>query len=313
MNTITINASTARWLAVNSQLLNCDVSESTGNDDIYRIIDRLGYVQIDTLTVVERAHHHTLWNRQPGYRNEVLENLLSCERNVFEYWAHAMSYVPMQDYRFYMPRMRSFFDPIGKWEKERLEKYGYLMQPVLEQLRIDGPLTSSDVKSNVEAHPGGSSWNPNPCKAALELLLLRGDVMVTERRNFQRVYDLTERVLPAGIDTRFPSDDELGRFLVKRALMAHGVVRERDISLHIDAAHNSLISKCLRQMVENNEVCMVQLEENSKIKMYVEPWVLTAASDNCEMKKTVHLLSPFDNMLFSRDRIKQLFDFDYRL
>jgi uncharacterized protein YcaQ len=147
----------------------------------------------------------------------MLDELLAVDRTIFEYWGHAASYLPMQDYRFYLPRMQSYFNPTGKWERDIYQKVGHMLQHVLERVRAEGPLTSKSF----EPPPGEKRegwWDWKPAKVALELLFWRGELMIAERRNFQRVYDLTERVLPDWVDRTVPDDEQLGQFLVRRAL-----------------------------------------------------------------------------------------------
>ena len=189
-------------------------------------------MQIDTISVIERAHHHTLWTRVPGYRPEQLHEAQAVDRTVFEYWGHAASYLPMSDYRFYIPMMRSFYDPKrlvpGAGGRSTASHLGARAQ----RIREEGPRAARDF-----ANPGGRRkgpwWDWKPAKAALEMLFWRGELMIRERRGFERIYDLTERVLPAGTDTRPPAPDELGRFIVRRALDRPGRGRrEGDPRLH---------------------------------------------------------------------------------
>jgi uncharacterized protein YcaQ len=313
MATHTMSSAQARRFALNAQLLDDDAGiSSQGKQGVAEVIDKLGYVQIDTIAVVRRAHHHTLWTRRPDYRPEMLHELQAHDRRVFEYWGHAASYLPMSDYRYYLPRMRRFHNPKSKWERERLEKHGHLMEPVLERIREEGPLTSKDF----EPPPGtkrGEWWDWKPSKVALELLFGRGDLMVTERRNFQRVYDLTERVLPDDVDTRLPHDDELGRFFVRRALSAHGIAREREIQDYIDAAGRGLMSKSLADLVDAGQVVPVEIEDGDGTDYFALRETIEDASTMGSVPARVILLSPFDNLIIERQRLKRLFDFDYTL
>jgi uncharacterized protein YcaQ len=217
----------------------------------------------------------------------------------------------MDDYRYYLPLMQSYFDPKNKWEQDRYARCGHLMQPVLERIRAEGPLTSKDFKP-APGERRGTWWDWKPAKVALELLMWRGDLMVTERRNFQRVYDLTERVLPSGVDKSMPDDQELGSFLVRRALQSYAVATERDIWQHIRAADRALISRSLAEMVEGGDVVRLEVEGNEGRDYFslVSP---PPAPLREQSLTAVHLLSPFDNSIIYRERVKQLFGFDYTL
>jgi uncharacterized protein YcaQ len=307
-----ISRSMARRIAVHSQLLDGRAKLNKGKEGVAQTAERLGYVQIDTIAVVERAHHHTLWTRCPDYTPAILHELLAIDRRVFEYWGRQASYLPMTDYRFYLPRMRRPARERDKWERYILQQHGHLMSSVLERIRKDGPLTSADFKPP----PGtrrGTWWDWKPAKMVLELLFWRGELMITERQNFQRVYDLTERVLPSGVDTRLPGNDELGRFLVRRALSAYGLARDIEIVDHLHAAARNVIIDALEELVAAGEITRVTLERDRDDQYCV----LTEKIDQLgRLRKTaprLHILSPFDNLIIQRDRIRRLFDFDFTI
>jgi uncharacterized protein YcaQ len=312
MEPIRIYPDVARRVALHAQMLDGRSYMPNGKEGVAHTIEKLGYVQIDTISVVQRAHHHTLWLRCPEYDPGMLHELQAQDRQVFEYWGHAASYLPMSDYRFYLPRMRSFYAPVTSWEKYFIEKHEHLTEPVLERIQNEGPLSSKDFKPP----PGkrrGEWWDWKPAKGALEVLFWRGELMVSERRNFQRVYDLTERVLPEDVDTRYPDDDELGRFLVQRALSAYGVAREKEVREHIHAANKDVISRSLANMLDTGEVIPVEIEGLHGADYYALPKVIEQATGLERLGSVVRLLSPFDNLVIQRERIKNLFDFNYTL
>jgi len=149
MKPVTITIDQARRLAVQRQLLVAP-DLPIGKEGAAWVIEKLGYVQIDTINVINRAHHHILWTRLPDYRLEILDELLATDRRIFEYWGHAASYLPMADYRFYRSAMLRPSDPHSKWEQERLRNFGHLMQPVLERIRAEGPLGVKDFAPSGE-------------------------------------------------------------------------------------------------------------------------------------------------------------------
>jgi len=300
----------ARRCAINAQLLDARINKSSAKEAVAQTIEKLGYIQIDTIAVIQRAHHHTLWTRLPRYSENSLHELQSIDRRIFEYWGHAASCLPMTDYRFYLPRMRRFADPHSKWEKQRLEKYGHLMEPVLERIKNEGPLGSRDFVPPNDRKKG-TWWDWRPTKVALELLFWQGKLMITERRNFQRIYDLTERVLPPGTDTTMPDDRELGRFLVRRALGACGIAQEKEIREHIHAAEKSIVADALEEMLDSGEITAVTINEKPDKSYYMLTNMIDKTPRSTASK--LHLLSPFDNFIIQRERIKTLFDFDYSL
>ena len=312
METIRFSLDVARRMALHAQMLDGRSYIPKGKEGVAQTIETLGYVQIDTISVVERAHHHTLWIRQPDYEADMLHELQAVDRRVFEYWGHAASYLPMADYRFYLPRMRSFSAPVTSWERYFIEKHEPLTGSVLERIQQEGPLSSKDFKPP----PGkkrGEWWDWKPAKGALEVLFWRGELMVTERRSFQRVYDLTERVLPSDVDTRTPEDDELGRFLVHRALSAYGMAQEKEIREHIRAAGKEVIAQSVADMVDGRELIRVEVESLDGVNYFALPGWVEESSQLDKIPTKVHIISPFDNLIIQRERIKSIFDFDYTL
>jgi uncharacterized protein YcaQ len=307
-----ISIKAARRLALNCQLLDGRTKTHQGKEGIARIIEKLGYIQVDTIAVIERAHHHTLWTRCPGYAPEVLDELQAKDRRVFEYWGHAHSYLPMSDYRYYIPLMRRFENPRNNWIRQLQAKYGHLMEPVLKRVRDEGPLSSKDF----EADPKSKRrlwWSRKPAKIALELLFWRGDLMISERRNFERVYDLTERVLPGDIDTSPPDGRELGRFLVWRALSAYGIAGGKEIREHLNIADKESVEKGLDDLIDSGEVTAVKIDGDENSDYYGSADCIERASRMRKKKSGIFILSPFDNLIIQRDRTLRIFGFDYAL
>ena len=306
----TISLTQARRAAIHAQVLDGRLKLPQGKAGAAQLIERLGYVQIDTLAVINRAHHHTLWTRFAGYRQALLDELLAQDRRVFEYWGHAASYLPMADYRYYLPLMQRYRSNPHGWAKRQGIQHRKLMAEVLARISSEGPLRSKDF-----AAPKGASkawWGWKPAKAALELLFWRGDLMISSRHNFQRVYDLTERVLPDSVDTKMPSVAELGRFLVTRALRAYSVAEDFDICGHLWIAKRAVVLGALRGMVAGGEVIKVALD-GSAGEYYTLADSLEAITRRRAIKPRLHLLSPFDNMVIQRRRLQRLFGFDYTI
>ncbi len=298
----------AKRMALRSLLLDGRTKVRAGKGGVAEVVGRLGYVQIDTISVIERAHHHVLWTRMPGFRPEHLRRALAKERTVFEYWGHAASYLPMKDYRFYLPMMKSFYDPKNSWFRGWGDKYGGLLEPVKKRIKEEGPLAARDFE-----HPAGRKgpwWDWKPAKAALELLFWRGELMIRERRGFERIYDLTERVLPPGTDTRMPTDEELGRFVVRRALGALGVANVREIRDYIRIGDRCIVARALDEMQAAGEIVRLVVE-GWKGPAYAFPAALEEGSRLRAGTPRVRLLSPFDNLAIFRPRLKERFGFDY--
>jgi len=216
-----------RALALRAQGLHtANGAESTPTRDaIYRAAEQIGCVQIDTLQMVARAHYLTLWSRLGKYNPADFDVLAfdPADRRLFEGWQHAASYIPASEYRYQMPHQRMLREQPDDWYTRWLAKNGHPETIALAKERIvrEGALKVSDFERG--NHPAGAWWNWRPAKVALEYLFAFGDVMIAERVKFQRVYDLTGRVLPEWVDTTEPTLEERDRFWVERGVKALGL------------------------------------------------------------------------------------------
>jgi uncharacterized protein YcaQ len=304
--TVKISTPTARKLVLRAQGLSGDWGLSAGKEGVAEAVERLGYVQIDTISVVQRAHHHTIWSRCPGYTDDMLHALQATDRRVFEYWTRAACYLPMRDYRYSLPRMRAVAKQSDHWLNT--PEVSAVAEHVLKRIQEEGPLRSVDFKDTRKQR--GSWWDWKPAKRALEHLFDRGKLMVSERRNFQRVYDLTERVLPPGVDTTIPTNEEVGRFVVRRVLRTKGFAASKEFRW--ERHRPQAVDGALRDLVSAGEVVLVRIQ-GIKEEAYAFTDDVEAVTRRSRRKKRVHILSPFDNAVIDRRRLANLFDFDYKL
>lgn len=292
----------ARRLAIIRQGLHNSTPFGSGKNALLSCIKQLGYIQIDTISVINRAHHHTFWTRIPSYQEQQLDALLR-ERKVMEYWSHAAAYLPMQDYRFCLPYMNA----IAAGQKHWCEPDKKMMKKVLERIRVDGPLMARHFAPPKEKK-GGPWWSWKPAKQALEQLFIEGKLMVSHRTGFHKVYDLPERVLPSGLNTSTPSKEEFERHLIQRSIQAHGLVAEQEIS-YLRKGMKPGIKAQINEMLAANEIILIEV--NGK-PYYSSPKVMQACSGQ-RVNKIVSLLSPFDNAIIQRKRVEALFDFNYQI
>jgi uncharacterized protein YcaQ len=305
-----ISLSTAQRMALHCQGLNGGWEPPAGKEGVARTVERLGYVQIDTIAVVRRAHHHTFWVRRPDYEPQMLHELQAQDRRVFEWWAPAMSYVPMSDYRYYATRMGP--DGIRRWRHKWYTENKDVVEGVLERIRQEGPLGSSNFKAP-EGYKRGTWWSWKPAKEALEVLFDMGELMVTERRGFQRIYDLRERVLPASLDTSEPSLEEIERFRVRRTLGGLGFAA-------VDGIHwgrrwgPAAASEAVQGLIDAGEVTSFDVEgwEGTYCAL-TETLDAVAGHPGDGNTRTVHILSPFDNLVIRRGWLSRVFGFAYKL
>ncbi len=294
-------------LAVACQGLPARDQFAAGEDAVAEVIGRLGFLQIDTISVVARAHHHTLWNRVPDYDTSMLDTALQ-DRTVFEYWAHAAAYLPMRDYRFAQVRMREMREGKTRWVRSTDTK---LMRKVLKRIEAEGPLRSRDFESKSKATRGWWDWKPT--KHALEQLFMQGDLMITGRQGFQKRYDLRERVLPDHIDTRFPSQLDYATYLVDTQLRSWGSSPEASFTYQLRGRElRAAVADVLAERVRDK---ILELHEVSGQRWYLDVGQLANASQRSSAAQSSRacLLSPFDNLVIQRDRLKACFGFDYSL
>lgn len=315
----TLSLNDARKLILLSQQLPPKTQSGSSLSNTQQIIEQLSYIQIDTLSVVQRAHHHILWSRNPRYKPSHLDQLQK-EKKVFEYWSHAAAYLPMRDYRFSLYKKQSIKDGRQKhWHNPDPK----LMANVLERITNEGPLMAKDFVSASTSHATTNKntanknaknkqikkeWSSNPHKQALETLFMRGDLMISERKNFHKVYDIAERVVPDHTNISVPSDKEYAAFLVVRFLQAHGIGNVPEISYLLKNI-KSVISTTLGEMVENGDVIRLSV---SKMTYYALPTALDLLDKPLSRSKA-KILSPFDNLLIQRKRTQDMFNFDYLL
>lgn len=274
-----------------------------------RAIERLGYVQIDTISVVTRAHHHVLLSRVPGYRPEMLERL-QAQGRIFEYWAHAAAYLPMSDYRFALPHMQAMRARQARWVRSHDDE---LMGRVLNRVRAEGPLMARDFAAP-EDRRAGPWWDWKPAKRALEQLFMQGDLMTVGRSGFQKVYDLTERVLPADVDTRPPTLAEYAAHLVQRHVTAHGFASVPACAhLRQTPGLREALGQALADARERGELVETTLDAGAGTTERVHVAVDALEQRAPSLRGPPRLLSPFDNLLTRRQRGQSLFGFDYQI
>ncbi len=277
-----------------------------GRPGAARALEHLGHVQVDTISVVARAHDHILASRVPGYRSAHLQQLIA-RREAFEYWAHAAAFLPMTDFRHALPRMQRLAAGGRHWARaDRRE-----MERVLDRIRAEGPLRARDFAAPA-GHRGGW-WEWKPAKRALERLFQEGRLMVTAREGFEKRFDLTERVLPSWVDTRVPDLAEHAAWLVARARRHLGVFTARHARYQRhETGLGKAVDRALADAVEAGEVLQV-----AHPKLTGNPrWFVDAdaiAACGAPISRRPQALSPFDPLVIHRDRLGALFEFDYQI
>lgn len=270
-----------------------------------KAINHIGYVQIDTISVVERAHHHVLHSRVPNFKPAMINQMLH-DGDIFEYWSHAAAFLPIDDFRFSLPYKHAIKSGQTHWYKKRDKK---LMGELLARIHSDGPLRSRDVETNT-ARKSAGWWDWKPAKKALEQLYMEGDLMVSDREGFQKTYDLTERVLPSHVNTKMPSMEEFATYLLEQQLRCHGLVSLKGLTYQ---RRNAELRKTVKAQVEERlaQGALEQVKMNSGEVFMIETGALERPMSR--LNNRMLILSPFDNSVIQRERLKALFQYSYQL
>ncbi|HEX6939182.1 MAG TPA: crosslink repair DNA glycosylase YcaQ family protein [Longimicrobiales bacterium] len=301
----------ARLLMLAAQGLDRRPRRRARKADVLAAIRRMGALQIDTIHVVARSPYLVLWSRLGAYDPRWLDELLA-EGALFEYWAHEACFLPIEDYPLYRHRM---LDPAGmgwKYRHDWVEKHRAELDRVLDHIREHGPVRSADFQRR-DGKPGGW-WEWKTEKRALEMLFTAGELMIARRENFQRVYDLRERVLRCPDAGPPPSRDEARRALAARAVHALGIAPARWVADYFRTERRETAA-AVRALADEGALLRVGVD-GWKEPGYIHPDRLdlaerAAAGDIRPTLRTV--LSPFDPLVWDRARAREMFGFDYRL
>lgn len=300
-----ISAASARRISLAAQGFGIPRPAAIGTRQLNGLMRRLGTLQIDSVNVFERSHYLPVVARLGPYDKALLDRLtLRPKAPYLEYWAHVATLIPRDDWplwKWRMARMRDKYGKPGGWVAEHPKMIGF----VLDELRANGPMAASDIEhdDNVRRGPW---WGLSDIKEALEYLFLFGDVVTAGRKRFERVYALPAQILPpALLDAEVPADDAQ-RELVRRALGAHGVGTAKDIADYY-RLYVATAARLLEELVGTGEA------ERVSVEGWKSPGYLAAGARIPRRIETAALLSPFDPVVWERDRVLRMFGFHYRI
>lgn len=278
----------------------------SGKAAVAEVLKQISYVQLDSIYVVERAHHHVLYNRVKNYQPSMLDKALEHKQS-FEYWSHAAAFLPAEDYRFSLQRKLLLQNGNNHWFKPEQQ----LMNEVLARVEAEGPLKASDFAGNNgnAGKKNGAWWDWQPAKQALEQLFMQGKLMVARRDKFQKVYDLAERVWPDHHQHLPPTDAEFADYLIERCLQSQAVATVQQIG-YLRKNMQPALKLQLKQQLEQGRLQSFLLDGKT---WYYRPQLVLTDKLAAKVPNKVWLLSPFDNLVIQRDRLKQLFNFDYQI
>lgn len=293
----------ARQIWLRAQRLDTRAPFGEGAQAVAEAIAHLGYVQIDTINVIERCHHHILFSRIPSYRRADLRQAQSVDKSVFEYWTHALSYVPSNDFRFFLPAMREHRREGHKWYASVTPAD---MRKVMRLLRA-GPLTIRDIEDDVLTEKEHLWQSRKPSKRALQLAFYTGVATINARQGMLKTYDLMTRHFGWDKLPKPASPKEITAYLLDRALRSQGVV-SLDSVCHLDAPSKKAVGALIASRVRRGELVPVAVEGAGK----QEHWAMPAALESAEVPSDlVHILSPFDPLIVQRKRTNLIFGYNH--
>ncbi len=316
-----INNATARRLFMTRQGLCRPPKTSLDCGGLQDIIHDLGFVQVDSINTVARAHHMILFARNQTYRPALLSRLLEQDRTLFEHWTHDAAIIPTAFY----PHWRHRFDRerrtlLAQWRKWRREGFEDALEQVLSHVRDNGSTMSRDLGRDQDGglkKPSGGWWNWHPEKTALEFHWRTGALSICRREGFQKVYDLSERVIPDHHRNEQSDEPAFIDWACRSALERLGVATAGEITQFWD-----LITRA-----EATQWCKAAHDRGELVEVEVAPWdrdapsrsafalpdVMESVSNLPDPPDRVRVLSPFDPLIRDRKRCLRLFGFDYRI
>lgn len=303
MEELQLSAQQARRIILNAAGLAHRGQFGTGPEAVYQMIDHLGFVQLDTNYIVERAHHQALAARVQDYEPQWLDDLVDDGR-IFEFFVSEAGYLPMHDFRFSLPLKESFAlnrKPLTPAEKT-------LMKQVLDRIEREGPLTVSDFEQDRQQASTGW-WDWRPAKVALERLYLDGKLMITRTKGFKKIYDLPLNLVPPETDLTLPTAHEYARYIICRTLGALGIASAKEMLWRARFVKNNLVKTELEQMLLDGELKRVNVEGLKTQPLYM----LANRTTEIQLSDEIFILSPFDVLNVFRHRLRDFFKFDYQV
>ncbi len=310
----------AQTLAVHAQgLANANSADQPVKvADITNIVEKLGCVQLDTLNLVRRSHYLVLWSRLSSYQPAIFDALIydPGQRMLFEGWQRIASIIPLKDYRYQLPRQQRMRQNHSEGFLKWFDQEGHgLMDMVLERIKTEGAMKAADFEYHGPKR--GSWWDWKPAKTALEYLFAFGDLMITKRVNFQRVYDLTGRVLPDWVDTSEPTMEQRDRYWLEQAARALGVSQPNQL-IGYNYIQRGRVRETLAALVKEGVLIAVEVRlADGSLQPYLvhrdNLELLQQAADGVLVAGRTTFLSPFDSLWWAPGRDEQLWGFRQKL
>lgn len=317
MNTATLSNTAARRLFLDRHGLSETPQGEARGKALLSLIERLGFVQLDSINTVARAHDLILFSRRPRYRPKALTRLYEQDRALFEHWTHDAAVIPMSYYRWWQLRRERDAEKLrGQWRDWRRDGFEKQFQTVLDQIRDQGPLCSSDVGAG-EKRGSGGWWDWHPSKTALEYLWRSGALCVVGRDSFRKKYDLTERVIDESLCHPLEEEERAATidWCCAGALDRLGFATPAEIAAFWDHITIAEAKEWCADALAQGALQPIEITgaDGARRNCYARPEITADPALETEPTQRLRVLSPFDPALRDRKRAERLFGFDYRI
>jgi uncharacterized protein YcaQ len=299
---IEISGATARRIWLHAQRLDQRSPFGAGAEATKAAVEHLGYVQIDTINVIERCHHHILFSRIPDYRRSDLTQAQSNDKSVFEYWTHALSYVPTRDLPFYLDEMKGHRSVPSQWYADADPAE---LTKVLRRIRKEGAISIRDVDD--EPVEKDHLWaSRKPTKKVLQLGFYNGELAISGRDGMVKTYELMDRHFGWPPRPKAATARQIAAYKLDRALRSHGLINASSV-LHQKLRYPPEILSLIETRARKKELVPVAVEGHDGT-YWAEPAVLEPPAPEAEL---THILSPFDPLIIQRRRTSTFFGYDH--
>jgi uncharacterized protein YcaQ len=296
----------ARRIWLHAQRLDVPAPFGNGPEATLAAVEHLGYVQIDTINVIERCHHHILWTRIPEYRRSHLRQAQTVDKTLFEYWTHALSYVPSRDFRFFLADMKQHQKAPSNWFSSVTKAD---LRKILVRIRDGGALSIRDIDDDTLVEKDHAWASRKPSKRALQLAFYMGKLTVSERLGMLKTYELIERHFQWDTPPKAASQTQVADYLLDRALRSQGLV-SIDSICHLDSKRRPQVRRAVDMRVRRGLLVPVAIEGAGKLEHWACPEALAGMPD--KVADVVHILSPFDPLIIQRKRLRLFFGYEHR-
>ena len=303
---VTLTKSQAKRIWLHAQKLDEPAPFGGGPEAIPAAVEHLGYVQIDTINVIERCHHHILYTRIPEYQRGHLHQAQTVYKTVFEYWTHALAYLPTKDIRFYTRAMRQEWEHRSAWFSAVKEED---VRRVVARIRKDGALTIRDIDDDVLVDKDHAWASRKPSKRALQLAFYQGVVTISQRTGMLKTYELMSRHFGWRRLPRAATERQTLNYLLDRALRAQGIVSLESVC-YLDPARKPAMRRLIDSQVRRDELVPVVFPGAEKQVHWTRPETLDTPTTPAG--ELVYILSPFDPLVNQRKRLRLFFDYEHR-